>query len=474
MTSIRLPRLLDDNLAEVARLHPLRVSLHMKLAPLSTAEMLLPHDGAELFVRDLVELFDEQGSVGIFRVTSVQEELGQIRRIQLEHSFCTLRDTVIPAQGFTGTVRETLTHLLAQQSLLRWTLGDVELPEDMTIIYATEYANLLTAIQTLLDMLPEGYAPFFEQRGSTWLMHLRALSDEAACEGRLIRNLQSLQVDTDGSRLCTRVYPFGAELETGRINLVPMEGTDHLCSDAESAWGVISRTFENDLIFDVPTLKSVAEMYLERHAQPDTTLTVSAVDLSLATGEDIDAFRLGRICRLALPDFGQTLHQRIVAIDKEDVYGAPGQVELTLTNRLSSRNEVEEIDELVRQVTAGKLLGGTVTEIEVSNRAHGSFNSPVVHYFTIEDWASVLDVRISFKADSGASIRDVRVDSLPPEDEVWKGGSFSAMPYLKRDDLGQIARGEHWVSFLPYGANASDSCGVNSTITMTVIEKTTT
>lgn len=474
MTPIRLPRLLNDHMTESARLSPLQVSLHLRLAPLSTAEMVLPHDAPELYVRDLVELYDEHGSVGVFRVTSVQEELGRTRRIQLEHSFSTLQDTVIAAQGFTGTVRETLTHLLAQQSLLRWTLGDVELPEDMTIIYATEYANLLTAIQTLLDMLPEGYAPFFEQDGSAWLVHLRALSDEDACEGRLSRNLQSLQVDTDSSRLCTRVYPFGAEVESSRINLVPLEGTDHLCSDAESTWGVISRTFENDLIFDVPTLKSVAEMYLARHAQPETTITVNAVDLSTATGEDIDFFRLGRMCRLALPDFGQTLRHRIIAIDKEDVYGAPGQVVLTLTNRLSSRNETEEIDELVRQVTAGKLLGGTVTEVENTNRAYGSFNSPVVHYFTIEDWASVLDVRITFKADSGASIRDVRVDSIPPEDEVWKAGSFSAMPYLTRDDLGQIAQGEHWVSFLPYGASASDSCGVSSTVTMTVIEKTVT
>ena len=122
--------------------------------------------------------------------------------------------------------------------------------------------------------------------------------------------------------------------------------------------------------------------------------------------------------------------------------------------------------------TPDVLIGGQVTEFKDTNRAHGSVTSPVVHYFTIENWASVLDVRISFRADSGVSIRDVQVDSMPPEDEVWKSGSFSAMPYLRRDALGQIAQGEHWVSFLPYGANASDSCGVNSTVTMTVIEKT--
>ena len=70
--TIRLPRLLDDHLHEVTRLHPLQLSLHLTLAPLSTAEMRLPHEAPALFVRDLVELYDEQGSVGIFRVTAVQ------------------------------------------------------------------------------------------------------------------------------------------------------------------------------------------------------------------------------------------------------------------------------------------------------------------------------------------------------------------------------------------------------------------
>ena len=83
-------------------------------------------------------------------------------------------------------------------------------------------------------------------------------------------------------------------------------------------------------------------------------------------------------------------------------------------------------------------------------------------------------MRITFRADAGASIRDVRVDNMHPEDTVWKGGAFSAMPYLKRDELGQIAAGQHLVSFLPYGSSATDSVGVNSTVTMTVIEKTTT
>lgn len=468
--TIRQPRLLDENLQEVVRLSPVKVSLSLRLFPLSTAEMVLPHDAPEIRLRDHVELFDESGSIGIFRVKEISANIGRTRKVSLEHSLCTLRDGVIPAQGFMCSVPEALAQLLACQPTPLWTVGEVEAPADLTIIFATEYANLLSALEALLGMLPEGYALDFDQRATPWKLHLRRLSEEDACEGRLSRNLHSVRHDLDGSRLCTRVYPFGAEVETGRINLIPHSGSDHVQSAAADTLGVISRTFENDLIFDVPTLNEVAHLYLDRHAEPETSITVSAQDLSAATGEDIDAFRLGRMCRLCLPDMGMTLRERIIAISKPDVYGAPGQVLLTLSNRLKQQSEDEEIDEMVRQVTAGKLLGGTVTEVVRTNRAYGSSTSPVVHYFNIEDWAALLDVRITFQADAGASIRDVQIDASHPENEVWRSGSFSAMPYLRRDELGQIAQEQHWVAFHP---SVTASVGVSSTVTMTVIEKTT-
>lgn len=472
--TIRQPRLLDSNLLEIARLSPVKLSLEMTLAPLSTAVMVLSPDDAEIAPRDLVELYDENGSAGIFRVKEVATDAGRTRTATLEHSLCTLRDGVIPAQGFMGSVREGLEMLLACQPTPLWTLGDVEAPDDLTLIFATEYASLLDALEAMLGMLPEGYAVAFDQSAAPWKLHLRRLSDEDACEGRLSRNVQTVRIESDGSRLCTRVYPFGAEVETGRISLVPLEGIDHLDSAAAEALGVISRTFANDLIFDVPTLHDVAQLYLDRHAQPETTIVVNAADLSSLTGEDFDAFRLGRMCRICLPEDGLILRQRITAVSRPDVCGAPGQAVLTLSSRMKKQTDAEEIDEMVRQITAGKLLGGVVTEVVNDNRAYGTYTSPIVHTFTVEDWAALLDVRVTFSPDSGVTIRDVRVDALSPEDEVWKGRSFSAMPYLKRDELGQIAQGEHWVSFLPYGSSATDSCGVSSTVTMTVIEKTTT
>ncbi len=471
---IRMPRLLDENLMEKARLSVVRLSLHRRLSETSTAELILADEAPEVSLRDLVELYDKNGSAGIYRVVRIAADLGRTRVLTLEHALCTLRDGIVPAQGFTGTVREAMERLLAYQTVSRWTLGEVEAPEDLTVIFATEYCNLLEAMDALLGMLPEGYALDFDQQSSPWLLHLRRLSDEAACEGRLTRNLQSIRQDLDSSHLCTRVYPFGVETDSGRLTLMPLNGTDHLDSPAAETLGVIGRTFEHDLIFDVPTLNDVAQAYLDRHAVPETTLTLHAEDLSAVTRAPLDAFELGKMCRLCLPARKLVLMERIVAIDEPDVYGAPGQTILTLSNRLKSQSEAAELDEIVRQVTAGKLIGGTVTELSERNYAHGSASSPVVHYFDIGDWAAVLAARFTLDPDSNATILRLRLDDVYLDQEVWSGGVFSAMPYLRRDELGQIAQGQHFLSIYPTTGVSGELCGVASILDLTVIEKTTT
>lgn len=472
--SIRLPRLLDADGHEAARLSPLRLSLLLKLAPLSTAEMLLPFDAPAVHVRDLIELYDEDGSVGIFRVTEVVENVGQTKLVRLEHSLSTLRDSMLGVFAFTGTVKDALTSLLTWQSSPRWQVGEVELPQDTTIIYATEYIDLLSALTLMMSMLPDGYMLAFDQSGEDWLIHIRALSQDDLCEGRLHRNLQSVHYELDSSRLCTRVYPFGAEVETRRVTLVPMKGVDYLQSEAASTWGVVSKTFHSDLIFDVATLHDVAEAYLALHAQPEAIITVEATDLHHATGEALDSFRLGRMCRLCLPEAGLTLQQHISVIAKPDVFGTPGQAVLTLRSRTVDPDEQTEVDDLVRQVSSGKLLGGTVTELVKTSSAAGSYPYPVVHYFDIEDWAAVLEVWVKFTHDYTVSVNALLVDGYELSVAERRSGSFSAMPYLRRNELGQIEQGRHWVTYHPSNGTYGENCFVNSTITMTIIAKQTT
>ena len=325
MTSVRLPRVLRADGTERCRLAPVRLCLDLTLTPLSTAEMTLPDDAPPLSVREMVELYDEGGSVGVFRVTEIARQPGLTRVVYLEHALATLSDGVVPAMSFTGTARGAIEALLAHQPEARWTLGDVAVPDDATVLFTCGCTNLLSALMQLLELLPAGLYLDFDQATLPWTLHLRALPDACACEGRLSRNLASMRITTDATGLCTRVYPFGAEQGTERISLTPLTGQDYLDAPAIAQWGCIARTFTYGSIFDTPTLLAVAEKYLERHGAPEVSITAEAVDLSAATGEDADSFRIGRLCRLALPDHGMLMNERVVALHKPDVIGRPGR-----------------------------------------------------------------------------------------------------------------------------------------------------
>ena len=155
--SIRKPRLLDGECREKARLSPLSLSLDMQLFGLSSARMTLPPDAPAVALRDLVELYDELGSVGIFRVTRVEEDVHRIRRIALSHGLCTLADGMSGTLALTGTVSEAMEALLACQPVSRWAVGEVDAPDALTVILTSEYADLLTGLEELLGLLPAGY-----------------------------------------------------------------------------------------------------------------------------------------------------------------------------------------------------------------------------------------------------------------------------------------------------------------------------
>ena len=461
--TIRLPRLLDAGLRERARLSPTRLTLDLQLRPLSTAVIYLPESDPAVAVRDLIELFDEAGSVGIFRVTGVDLQRGLTRTVYLEHSLATLADGVVPAMSLTGTPQSVIDRLLSHQAAMRWVLGDLDLPAETTVIFTCGCTNLLTALMNLIDMLPDTLMLQCEQSSQAWVMHLRQMSDADACEGRLSRNLSGVQIAMDASDLCTRVYPYGTGQGTERISLAPLTGTDWLESAAVSQWGRVCRTFTANTIFDVPTLKSVAEKYLERHSVPAVSVTADALDLSAMTGEDADSFRLGRMCRLAMPEYGMVMHERVTGLRKPDVFGAPGQVTVTLCSRVHDASD--EIADMLREVMASHLIGGRVTDVTFENRAEGTAASPIVHYFHTEDWAAVLACTMRFDPDDGVRVVGVSVDGNEVPGVVYADGSFDALPYLKRNDLGVITAGRHTFTVFP------SEGAVNTSVAMKVIEK---
>ena len=303
-------------------LHPCEFTLDESLSPLSVATMSLPAEDCPAKTGSLIALYTAEGFAGIYRVQQTGQRFGGLVTLQLEHGLVTLSDHLMPGtEERTGTVRALLTELLACQSSAMWRLGTVAVPDSVTLTWRGEYSNALSGLCSLMAQLP-GYRLTFDQGVFPWVLNVEALDDGDLCECRLNRNLCSLTVEEDRSALCTRLYMEGlpAPLDADTINL----------------YGVVSRSMSADSGLSADELTARAVSYLEAHKHPALSITLDAIDLSEATGEALDRLTLGRLCRVCLPERGETLRRRIIRRVFPDVLGEPRRVRVTLASEMDS------------------------------------------------------------------------------------------------------------------------------------------
>ena len=289
------------------RLHPIRCTATLNLTPLSVATMTLPEDGPGPGIRDWIALEGPEGPLGIYRVASATATGGQ-RQLSLEHGAATLEDDLLPAGAvLSGDLRGMLTALLGHQSAPRWALGEVEISGALPALEAGGRSLL----QALLDALAldDTAMPVFDQSAEPWRVHVRRKPDAPACECRLNRNLQGVSVTVSDAELCTR-----AVTEAGSFD-----------SDSVGTWGVVARSVIADS-------EAGARRYLAAHGEPGVSVAVDALQLAALTGEPLDRFALGQLCRVALPDWGVTVTERVVSVAYPDLLGDPTRVRLTLSN----------------------------------------------------------------------------------------------------------------------------------------------
>lgn len=462
---LRLPRLLGKDLHEQARLTPTALSIDLRIDPLSTAEIKLPWDGPAVNVDDFVEIFDPYGSVGIFRAYRATQRAGRSRSASLRHGIVTLADDIVlDGNAISAPVGQVFASLFAMQNTVRWVLGDCEVDPELEIVLQRTRQSLMAAFSDLTAQLPDQYAWEFDQTTSPWRAHLRTMPAEDACEFRLNRNISSLDMTIDRDAQCTRLYAYGSGEGLDRIGLDGVLGTPYMDADNIEARGIIAKSITHEDIYDALTLRDVAQLYIDRHKDPTISIRLSGQDVHAVTGLSIDQLHMGRLCRVPMPDLGMVLHERVVGISWRDVITRPSEVTATLANRL--RDIADELAELMRQATRGKLIGGTVKTEELTN--HNSSvtqSSSLDHYLSIAGYGNTVSVLATF---SPANCRLV-VDGLNevPSD-ASASGSVDLLRYLKADDNGVPLVGSHYVAYFARGAG---TISVSSKITIKTIEK---
>lgn len=347
--SVRLPRLLDAQLREVCRLHPVTLSINERLVPPHDASMTLP-PGEGVPFHAWVELYTIDGRAGFYRVSSASESYVDTGDVDLEHSAAILGDAIIPGEGkYSGTCAEVLTAMLANQMTLvngqkPWVLGTCA--KSASIEYAYDCNNILSAMTEVVGDEKDGYAlEFDDTHGFPWRVNVVSVETSASCEGRLSRNLESVSVSISDDEFCTRIY------------CKSLPEPRYIDGPTVSTWGIITKTITAGEGVTAESLQSYITRYLEDHKNPRNSIEINGVDLATATEESLDSFRIGRLFRLALPDYGVKMEERILVRSISDVYGDPRGVRLTLASNI--RDTAEDLVRLDNTVTGGSSQNST-------------------------------------------------------------------------------------------------------------------
>lgn len=341
---MRLPRLLDGNMCEITRLHPSALNVNININPLSTATMELPEGEPTVGIREFVELYAGEKSLGIFRVTQTGTSYGSSQTITMEHAITTLDDGVTAAESdLTGTMETILQAIIDTQAIKHWKLGRVE--TDGT--EQTLTVNYTQGLQAMLDALAlvDGYYLDFDQSTYPWTVSLLKQPKDPTSECRISRNAESVTVTFDTSTLCTRVC--NSLLDGG-----------HMDADTIDKWGVVAQSISLDEPAEgeeeetAAKNRETAAEYLEKNKNPSVSISISALRLAELTGESLDDFRIGQVCQVALPDWGVDMRERIITMQYSDLVSEPDRVQLTLsTAEKTAGSTLASINNRVQQTT---------------------------------------------------------------------------------------------------------------------------
>ena len=341
---IRRPKLLNADLTEKADLHPSDESITLHLHSPHQAQMVLPDGDPDVALHDWVRLYTADGYDGFFMVNSRTNDVGNAIRLGLRHGICILaRDKPRFGETIYGTLAELMNRLWTADGVstapVYWTLGTI--PDTDVLRYEPSGENLLQAVETLLKTA-RGYRWQLDQSVFPWVANVVPLTDTPTSEGRFSRNLSGVEINEDDYELVTRVYLAGRE--------------GYADADTIDQWGVFS---EELTVGEDATEESIAAYvadYLEAHKNPTVSIRLNAVDMSGITGERVDHFRLGDLCRACLQQYNITLLERIVSIEYPDVYGMPDTRVLSMSNKVETTPDLLVIQE--QDISSAQRLSG--------------------------------------------------------------------------------------------------------------------
>ena len=298
----------------------------------STATITIGPDAFTVSVGDWLRDEDEPGAGIVWRIRSIDTDYAtNTRTLQCEHMIQSLRDrimfgTVTPGDmagkkgAATCTAAQAITYILKQTP--DWTVGTVGFSKSAP--YNFNGDDLLSALETVSSSLLSAWWSY-DFSSYPFKLSIRPQSTEVACEMRMDRNIRTLKRTVDRSRMFTRFYPIGK-------NNAHISG--NYVSKNENLYGIVSKVETDGNKSTDAELRAWAEEKLNNHAEPIVTVTISGMELSEATGEDLDRLTLGTVCQVPLPEYDTTIADRITKLSWGDKIADKTSVTITLANQV--------------------------------------------------------------------------------------------------------------------------------------------
>lgn len=234
--------------------------------------------------------------------TVYRDENG-LNTYQCEHAIATLIDKVLYGYHAVGGrgyyTDDVIRYVLAHQHVKHWQLDVCEFNRQFE--YGWEQESLLAALFSIPNCFADDYIWVYDFSTYPWKLSLKTV-DKAAKPAAYVRNrknLLSLEVVSDPTMLCTRLYPLGYGEGVNQLGIADInDGLPYLQSAPSivDEYGIIERVWIDRRYEDAESLKAAAQAMLAELEEPLMQTTVTLADLDKGvSGDDV---YLGAVIRI--------------------------------------------------------------------------------------------------------------------------------------------------------------------------------
>ena len=338
------------SLTQTGRFMPETMALNLSERG-STATITFGIGAANLAIGDWLQDDTDPGAGFVWRVKTIDTQYNtKTVTVQLEDMVNSLNDQLLNGEikpsdiagsgATTCTARQAVTYILNKQSI--WTLDHFDY-DSVSNPYNFNGDSLKAALDLVSSSLTEPVWSY-DFTSYPFKISITQLSDDIDSEMRMSRNVSTLKVTVDRTRMYTRFYPIGK-------NNLRLDSPGYSEKNV-STYGLIEKTETDETKDTKEKLASWADEMLDKHAQPLVTATVGGLDLSAETGVSLDSFTIGKKCQMPLPEFSTTITEKVTKLSWKDKLAEPKNVTVTMANLK------EDIASIVNRITSSGGRGG--------------------------------------------------------------------------------------------------------------------